>query len=127
MPGTECRGFSDDDQPWHDFGCNVPVANFTVTPQINQTYYKNNGHPGSSFTFDGTSSAFMSDPACHPTWSWNLGDGTALQTTSMVSGYHYNNPSLGWNGSHTVTVTLTAHNDAGTATKSVNITMVSDD
>ena len=107
--------------------CNLPVANFTVTPLINQTYYRNNGHQGSPFTFDGTSSAFMSDPSCHPTWSWNLGDGSALQTTSTVTGYHYNNNnSLGWSGSHTVTVTLTVHNDTGTATKSQTITMVSD-
>ena len=106
--------------------CNVPVANFTVTPQINLTYYRNNGHQGSAFTFDGISSAFMSDPACHPTWSWNLGDGTAPKTTSMVSAYHYNNPSLGWSGTHTVTVTLTVTNDAGTATKSQSLTMVQD-
>ena len=77
--------------------CNLPVANFTVTPLINQTYYRNNGHQGSPFTFDGTSSAFMSDPSCHPTWSWNLGDGSALQTTSTVTGYHYNTTTA-WGG-----------------------------
>ena len=63
--------------------CNVPVANFTLTPQVGQNGLSPTGpHPGSAFTFDGTSSAFMSDPACHPVWSWNLGDGSTLQTAS---------------------------------------------
>ena len=106
--------------------CNLPVANFTLTPLINQTYYKNGPHPGSAFQFDGTSSAFMSDPACHPTWSWNLGDGSPLQTTSTISGYHYNTGG-GWSGSQTVTVTLTATNDAGvSAPKTASITMDQD-
>ena len=107
--------------------CNPPTAAFTVTPQLNLTYYRNNGHQGSAFTFDGTSSAFMSDPACHPVWSWNLGDGSALKTTSIVSGYHYNQaPPSNWSGTHTVNVTLTVTNDAGTDSRTQSLTMVSD-
>jgi Flp pilus assembly protein TadG len=107
--------------------CNPPMANFTVSPSINLTYYRNPGHQGTPITFDGTSSAFMSDPACHPVWSWNLGDGSALKTTSVVSAYTYNdNNSLGWSGTHTVNVTLTVTNDAGTNSKTVVLSLVRD-
>jgi hypothetical protein len=95
-----------------------------VSPSTGLTYYRNNGHQGTAITFDGTSSAFMSDPACHPKWSWNLGDTSAPKTTAIVAGYHYNeNPSIWSSGTHTVTVTLTVTNDAGSNSKSVNLTM----
>ena len=114
--------------------CNAPTANFTVSPaaifnssgQItNWTYYRNNGQDGTAFTFDGTSSAYMSDPACHPAWSWNLGDGSALRTTPIVAGYHYG-VGQGWSGTHVVNVTLTVTNDAGTDTESFTLTLVRD-
>jgi PKD repeat protein len=109
--------------------CNAPTANFTVSPSVNLTYYKNPGHPGTPIRFDGTSSAFMSDPACHPVWSWNLGDGTALKTTSVVNAYTYNSPATppsppwGGSGTRTVSVTLTVTNDVGTNSKTVVLSL----
>ena len=94
------------------------MASFTISPaaipnQTNPTnwfFHKNKG-PGTLFTFDGSASAFMSDPSCHSTWSWNLGDGTTpAPTTPMVTHTFDNNGAPSW----TVHVTLTTTNDAGT-------------
>ena len=73
----------------------------------------NGGNNGTQFTFDGSTSAFMSDPACHPTWSWNLGDGTTYlpPTANATPPSSYLRHS--WVGA-TVHVTLTVTNDAGT-------------
>jgi len=99
--------------------CNVPTANFTVSPAaiLNNSGVATNwkaanggGQQATAFTFDGTSSAFMSDPACHPTWSWVLGDGST-PTTAIVT-HSYANSEAG----HTEHVRLTVTNDAGTNT-----------
>jgi hypothetical protein len=99
--------------------CNAPTATFTVSPaqvidkhgNSNWQAYQNNGHPGTPFNFDGTSSAFMSDPACHPVWLWDLGDGTTpAPTTSTVLSHTYGSAYR----NKTVHVKLTVRNDAGT-------------
>jgi PKD repeat protein len=110
--------------------CNAPVASFTVSPAAipnatnptNWTYRKNNGHPGTLFTFDGNASAFMSDPACHPSWSWNLGDGTTPAPTTPSVSHRY--PDLG--APTTVHVTLTVTNDGGTNAQTVDLPLVQD-
>ena len=114
--------------------CETPTAIFTVSPAAiydadgttitNWTYYKNPAKPGTSFTFYGDGSAFMGDPACHPVWSWDLGDSTTpAPATSTVSGHTYN---FSGNGAQTVQVTLTVTNDAGTDSETVALPLVQD-
>ncbi len=100
-------------------GCNAPTAMFTVSPAaiLNKSGVATNwqaanggGNGATPFTFDGTSSAFMSDPACHPTWAWDLGDGT--KPTTSIATHSYPHSEAG----HTEHVKLTATNDAGSAT-----------
>jgi Flp pilus assembly protein TadG len=108
--------------------CNKPTANFTVSPaaiikngSITNWQAANNGGNGATmFTFDGSSSAFMSDPACHPTWQWDLGDGTTYLPPSATA----TPPAHGYahaNAGHTVHVTLTVTNDAGNDSKTFDI------
>ena len=80
----------------------------------------NGGNGATMFTFDGSSSAFMSDPACHPTWKWDLGDGTTYLPPSATA----TPPAHGYahaNAGHTVHVTLTVTNDAGNDSKTFDI------
>ncbi len=76
--------------------CSAPTAVFTVSPAAilnkfgvptNWKAANNGGNQATQFTFDGTTSAFMSDPSCHPVWSWNLGDGATPATATVVHGY----------------------------------------
>jgi len=108
--------------------CNKPTATFTVSPaaimkngNITNWQAANNGGNGATmFTFDGSSSAFMSDPACHPTWKWDLGDGTTYLPPSATA----TPPAHGYahaNAGHTVHVTLTVTNDAGNDSKTFDI------
>lgn len=74
--------------------------------------YKNNGHPGTTFQFS-TGASNMTEPLCHPIWTWNFGDGAG--TSSLFAPqyvYLAANTSPGW------TVTITASNDGGQATAS---------
>jgi Flp pilus assembly protein TadG len=115
--------------------CQAPTASFTVTPAAiydgsgnitNWTYYKNGPHPGTAFSFDGSASAFMADPACHPVWSWNLGGTTVPASppaTATVSSFTYH---LAGNAAQTVHVKLTVTNDAGTASLTVDLPLVQD-
>ncbi len=58
----------------------------------------------------------MSDPVCHPVWSWDLGDGTTpAPTTPVVDPHSYKNS---WSGK-TVHVKLKVTNDAGTILRPV--------
>jgi Flp pilus assembly protein TadG/PKD repeat protein len=108
--------------------CNNPTANFTVSPaaitkngNITNWQAANNGGNGATmFTFDGSSSAYMSDPSCHPTWEWDLGDGTKYlppTATSTPPAHGYPNSQSG----HTVHVTLTVRNDSGNDSKTFDI------
>ena len=107
--------------------CNAPVAAFTVSPALvidkhgnsNWTAADKHNNPGTQFTFNGTASAFMADPACHPTWSWDVGDLTAPAPTidTVVHSYAH-----AWAG-QTVRVVLTTTNDAGTDTAAFDITL----
>ena len=105
--------------------CNAPVASFTVSPALVIDKHGSNweaenpgGQGGTAFTFDGSASAFMSDSACHPVWSWALGDNTSpAPSTNTVSGHTYAHAYA----NTTVRVTLTVKNDAGLNTKSFDI------
>ena len=98
--------------------CNPPTASVTVSPALvidkNGKTNWNAANPGgqgaTQFTFSGSLSAFMTDPACHPVWSWDLGDGTTSAAISVVHGYAHS-----WSGK-TVQVTLKVTNDAGSNT-----------
>ena len=101
--------------------CMAPTASFTVSPA---PIYKNgkidnwvasNGNNATKFVFDGSASAFMSDPACNPVWSWSLGNGTA--STPTVSGHTYGNSY----SNRTVTVSLTVTNKAGTDSMAISL------
>lgn len=104
--------------------CNAPTADFTVSPAAiykkgsitNWSAMNNGGNGATPFTFDGTTSGFMTDPACHPVWSWDLGDGTTA-STATVTGHEYAHAYAG----KTVTVKLTVTNDAGTDYKTFEI------
>jgi Flp pilus assembly protein TadG len=106
--------------------CNAPTATLTVSPAAilnssgvatNWKAANNGGNQATVFTFDGSTSAFMSDVACHPAWSWDLGDSTtpAPTTASVVHSYAH-----AWSGT-TVQVQLTVTNDAGTSSTTVGI------
>jgi PKD repeat protein len=85
------------------------VASFTVSPSSGFAY-KNNGHPGTPFTFT-DNSANMGVTACNPVWSWNYGDGSgqsSLQSPPAYT-YHSSNNMPGFN------VTLTVTNTGGTS------------
>ena len=83
-----------------------------------------NGHPGTAFTFDGTTSAFMSDPACHPVWDWNFSGLTNPHpSTATVLSYHFD---PGVSTPYNAVVTLTVKNDAGTNAMSVTMPLVQD-
>jgi Flp pilus assembly protein TadG len=103
--------------------CNAPVASFTVSPAAivdkhgnitNWSATDKHGNLGTSFNFDGsTNSSFMSDPACHPVWSWDLGDlTTPAPSTSAVLNHIYSHAYTG----ATVHVILKVTNDAGSNT-----------
>lgn len=102
--------------------CLKPSAAFTVSPALitdkngKTNWIASNGSNATKFDFDGTSSGFMIDPACHPVWAWDFGDGTKA-TTPTVSSKTYANS---WSGK-TVTVTLTTTNDAGSDSTTFNI------
>ncbi len=72
--------------------CTAPTATFTISPAgipdntnpTNWFYYRNNGHDGTAFNFDGTTSSFMSDPACHPHWDWDFAGLTTPHPTTPV-------------------------------------------
>jgi Flp pilus assembly protein TadG len=97
--------------------CLAPTPLFTISPALatdkhgntNWNANNNGGNGGTKFNFDGTTSSFMSDAACHPVWSWDLGDTTSA-TTSTVLGKTYSHAYSG----KTVHVKLTVTNDAGT-------------
>ncbi len=106
--------------------CKTPTADFTVSPaaiydkkgNITNWSAANNGGQGATpFTFDGTSSGFMSDPACHPAWAWDFGDGTSASGTPTPPVHSYAHAYSG----KTVHVTLTVKNDAGTDSKTFDI------
>jgi len=108
--------------------CKAPVASINVTPAAlydkfghitNWTYYKNGPHPGTPFFFDGSNSSFMADSACHPVWSWDLGDTTTATTSTVSHTYHLGAPA-------TMHVKLTVKNDAGTDSTTVDLPLVSD-
>jgi Flp pilus assembly protein TadG len=116
--------------------CLRPTANFTVSPAAilsgsgnptNWTYYKNDPHPGTAFTFDGSSSSFMSDTGCHPIWSWDLGGTTApaapIPATPTLASYRYR---LSGSSAQTVHVTLTVRNDAGNDSRTIDLRLVQD-
>lgn len=99
--------------------CQPPTATFTVVPAAqydksgnitNWQAANNGGQQATLFTFDGSASANMGIPGCHPHWSWDLGDGTTPTTSSVSHSYAhaYHNT--------TVHVTLTVTNDGGTDT-----------
>ena len=85
--------------------CHVPIAQFLVSP-TGGTYFKNNGHPGSTFLF--TSTSTESSPGCNPIWSWNFGDGSG---TSSLANPTYLYVAASPPGGFTVTLTVT--NSAG--------------
>ena len=99
--------------------CNAPTAFFTVSPaqfdnkgRSNWQADNNGGNGGTVFTFNGTTSSFMSDPACHPAWSWDYGDGTTFvpPTATATPPTHV---YATWSG-RIPRVTLTVKNDGGT-------------
>ena len=106
--------------------CNPPTADFTVSPaaiyngggtKITNWSAANPGDNGATpFDFNGTSSGFMTDPACHPVWAWSFGDGTT-SSVSVPPTHYYTHPYAGT----TVHVTLTVTNDAGTDSKTFDI------
>ncbi|HEY5629907.1 MAG TPA: PKD domain-containing protein [Candidatus Limnocylindrales bacterium] len=106
--------------------CNPPTAAFTVSPAAildkkgnitNWSAANNGGNGATVFTFDGTSSGFMSDPACHPVWAWFFGDGTTASGSATPPSHTYAHAYAGT----TVHVKLTVTNDAGTSSKTFDI------
>ena len=106
--------------------CQQPTASFTVSPAAiydNQDRISNwqaangGGNQATPFTFDGSASAFMADSACHPEWSWDLGDGTTPAPATPSVSHAYANAYAGT----TVTVRLTVTNDAGNSSATVQI------
>lgn len=100
--------------------CQAPTALFTVSPahfdnkgKSNWQANNNGGNQGTVFTFNGSSSSFMTDPACHPSWSWNYGDGTTFVPPSATATPPTHVYAHSWSG-QTPRVTLTVTNDAGT-------------
>jgi hypothetical protein len=87
--------------------CLTPLAQFSVSP-TGGTFFKNKGHPGSTFSF--TSTSTYTTPGCDPIWSWNFGDGSGASSMANPT-YIYvsSSPPGGF------TVTLTVTNSAGTS------------
>lgn len=105
--------------------CNAPTAAFTVSPAAiydargnitNWSAANPGGQHGTAFVFNGSSSGFMSDPACHPVWSWDLGDHTTANTATVASHTYANACS-----ETIVHVKLTVTNDGGTDSKTFDI------
>jgi Flp pilus assembly protein TadG len=86
----------------------IRPANVTMTVNPTSGFrYKNPGKPGTTFRFSASASN-MTEPLCHPVWSWNFGDGAG--TSSLLSPqYVY----LAANTSPGFLVSITASNDGG--------------
>ena len=100
--------------------CNAPVVSFTITPSSG-TAFKNNGHPGTLFTFN--ANATTVNPACHPVWSWNFGNSAGTSSTPYQTTYTY--PVAAPLPSRLFTVTLGVAVDGGLSGSTTRTVMVS--
>jgi Flp pilus assembly protein TadG len=93
----------------------ICLAPTNVTIAVSPTSgfrYKNPAKPGTTFRYS-TSASNMTEPLCHPIWTWNFGDGAG--TSSLFAPqYVY----LAANTSPGFTVTITASTDGGKQTAS---------
>lgn len=87
--------------------CTAPVARFTASP-TGGTYYQNDQHPGTLFTFTDTSTLTPID-GCTTVWSWDFGDGAGA-TGQGPQAHIYTAKGLGPNKTYTVTLVVSVSN-----------------